>query len=46
VEAARDGRANSFCTHGDSPSAVEMATAVREAVVAAGITIAPFVDPP
>jgi 5-oxoprolinase (ATP-hydrolysing) subunit A len=44
VEAARDGRADSFCTHGDSPSAVAMATAVREAVSAAGISIAPFVD--
>jgi 5-oxoprolinase (ATP-hydrolysing) subunit A len=46
VDAARDGRANSFCTHGDSPSAVEMARAVRDAVLAAGITIAPFVDTP
>jgi 5-oxoprolinase (ATP-hydrolysing) subunit A len=46
VEAARDGRADSFCIHGDSPSAVEMAAAVREAVLVAGITIAPFVDPP
>jgi UPF0271 protein len=45
VEAARDGRAESFCTHGDSPSAVEMATAVREAVLAAGVPIAAFVDP-
>src|SRR5215207_9815656 len=44
VEAAGDGRADSFCTHGDSPSAVAMATAVREAVSAAGISIAPFVD--
>jgi UPF0271 protein len=46
VTAARDGRADSFCTHGDSPSAVEMATAVREAVLAAGIPLAPFVDTP
>jgi 5-oxoprolinase (ATP-hydrolysing) subunit A len=46
VDAAHDGRADSFCTHGDSPSAVEMARAVRDAVLAAGITIAPFVETP
>jgi 5-oxoprolinase (ATP-hydrolysing) subunit A len=46
VAAARDGRADSFCTHGDSPAAVEMAAAVREAILGAGITIAPFVDRP
>jgi UPF0271 protein len=35
-------RADSICTHGDSPGAVEMARAVREALVAADVTIAPF----
>ncbi|MBA8793321.1 UPF0271 protein [Friedmanniella endophytica] len=42
VAAARDGRARSFCTHGDSPGAVQMARAVREALTAAGITLEPF----
>lgn len=35
-------RAESICTHGDSPGAVEMARAVREALVAAAVQIAPF----
>jgi len=45
VAAARNGRADSFCTHGDSPGAVQMATAVRDALLAEEITLAPFVDP-
>ncbi len=43
VMAARDGRADSFCTHGDSPGAVQMATAVRDALLGEGVMIAPFV---
>jgi UPF0271 protein len=42
VEAARSHRADSFCTHGDSPGAVQMATVVRAALTNAGVTIAPF----
>lgn len=34
---------DSVCTHGDSPGAVEMARAVREALEREGITVAPFV---
>lgn len=37
-----DIRADSICTHGDSPGAVEMARAVRTALTGAGVTIAPF----
>ncbi|WP_347350981.1 5-oxoprolinase subunit PxpA [Intrasporangium sp.] len=37
-------RADSLCTHGDSPGAVVMARAVREALVAAGVRIRPFVS--
>jgi UPF0271 protein len=36
--------ARSVCTHGDTPDAVALARAVRSALVAAGVTIAPFVD--
>ncbi|HWC21575.1 MAG TPA: 5-oxoprolinase subunit PxpA [Flexivirga sp.] len=36
--------AESICVHGDSPDAVAMATAVRDALVDAGIDLAPFVD--
>jgi UPF0271 protein len=36
-------RAESICVHGDSPGAVAMAAAVREALNAAGITTAAFV---
>ena len=36
-------RAESICVHGDSPGAVAMAAAVREALTAAGITTAAFV---
>jgi 5-oxoprolinase (ATP-hydrolysing) subunit A len=35
-------RADSICTHGDSPGAVEMARALRAALTAAGIEIAAF----
>ncbi len=49
--AAADGsevavRAGSVCVHGDSPGAVAMATAVRAALVGAGITPAPFAGTP
>ncbi len=37
-------RAASICTHGDSPGAVQIATAVREALSEAGVQIAPFVE--
>ena len=43
VAAAREGRAESMCTHGDSPGAVAMARTVREALTAAGVAIRPFV---
>ncbi|MCX6498485.1 MAG: LamB/YcsF family protein [Arthrobacter sp.] len=36
-------RADSICVHGDSPGAVAMAAAVREALTAAGISTAPFI---
>ena len=36
-------RADSICTHGDSPGAVEMARALRTALTGAGIDIVPFV---
>lgn len=35
-------QADSICTHGDSPGAVEMARAVREALEAAGVPIRAF----
>ncbi|GAA5162528.1 LamB/YcsF family protein [Ornithinimicrobium tianjinense] len=35
--------ADSVCTHGDSPGAVQMAGAVRQALTAAGVAITPFV---
>jgi UPF0271 protein len=35
--------AESVCVHGDSPGAVAMAAAVRQALVAAGVEIGPFV---
>lgn len=37
--------ASSLCVHGDSPGAVAMARAVRAALAAAGVTVAPFVVP-
>lgn len=42
VAAATESRARSFCTHGDSPGAVRMATVVRDALESAGFEIAPF----
>lgn len=36
--------AESICLHGDSPDAVAMATAVRAALVEAGVDLAPFTD--
>lgn len=45
VAAARSGRVESMCLHGDSPGAVAMARAVRAALTDAGVTLAPFVDP-
>ena len=35
-------RADSICTHGDSPGAVDMARALRTALTGAGVEIAPF----
>ena len=35
-------RAESLCVHGDSPGAVAMATAVRDALVRAGVTLRAF----
>src|SRR4029078_4828519 len=32
----------SICVHGDSPGAVSMATAVHDALEAAGVRVAPF----
>jgi UPF0271 protein len=37
-----DVAARSLCVHGDTPEAVAIATAVRRALVAAGITVQPF----
>lgn len=34
--------AHSICVHGDSPGAVELARGLKAALVAAGITVAPF----
>jgi UPF0271 protein len=45
VQAAADERADSFCTHGDTPGAVELAGAVRAALLAQGFTLAPFAGP-
>jgi UPF0271 protein len=47
---AQDGstievRADSICVHGDTPGAVALATLLREALMGAGITLAPFVAP-
>ncbi len=45
VQAARQGRAESLCTHGDTAGAVKMARTVRAALEAAGIGIQPFATP-
>lgn len=47
---ARDGstvsvRAESICVHSDTPAAVQMAQAVREQLVGAGIELASFIRP-
>jgi UPF0271 protein len=36
----------SLCVHGDTPGAVAMAGAVRDALTAAGVDLAPFAAPP
>ena len=46
VQAARDGVAESMCTHGDSPGAVEMARTVRAALTEAEVSIRSFVEDP
>jgi UPF0271 protein len=33
---------NSVCVHGDSPGAVQIATAVRDRLITEGVTLAPF----
>jgi UPF0271 protein len=38
-------RARSLCLHGDTPGAVAHATAVRAALLAAGVRLTPFVSP-
>lgn len=48
---ARDGsavavRAESICVHGDSPAAVEMAKAVREKLLGAGVSLVGFAPNP
>lgn len=35
--------ADSICVHGDSPHAVAMARAVRQGLIGAGVTLAPFI---
>lgn len=42
VRAAEESRADSFCTHGDTPGAVAVAQAVRGALERAGVPITPF----
>ncbi|MBX6748619.1 MAG: LamB/YcsF family protein [Micromonosporaceae bacterium] len=44
VRLATAGTVESICVHGDTPGAVEMATRVRDSLVAAGVPLAPFVD--
>jgi UPF0271 protein len=51
VVVATDGtpvhlRPESVCIHGDSPGAVSMATAVRDALEASGVQVAPFAPSP
>jgi 5-oxoprolinase (ATP-hydrolysing) subunit A len=46
VRAAQQGWAESMCTHGDSPGAVEMARTVRAALDGAGVEIRSFVESP
>jgi UPF0271 protein len=42
---AATGRVASLCVHGDTPGAVTLATAVRAALQAAGVPVAPFAPP-
>jgi len=42
VRLARDGGVESICVHGDTPGAVSLARAVREALSAAGLSLEPF----
>ena len=44
VQAAEEGVAESFCTHGDTPGAVAMARAVRVALERAGVPVTAFVE--
>lgn len=43
VRLAASGEFGSLCLHGDNPAAVELARATREALIAAGHELAPFV---
>ena len=43
LQAAQSGTFESMCTHGDTPGAVALARAVREALTAAGIQLRSFV---
>lgn len=36
--------ADSICLHGDSPTALDMAQALHEGLIAAGVRVAPFLD--
>jgi UPF0271 protein len=45
VRLATTGTVESICVHGDTPGAVEMAARIRDGLVAAGVTLAPFVEP-
>ena len=42
VEMAAGGEIQSLCVHGDSPGAVEAASAVRSALVRAGYDVRPW----
>jgi len=42
LELARAGRVQTLCIHGDTPGAAKLASAVREALLQAGINIAPL----
>lgn len=42
VALAQSGRVRSLCVHGDTPGAVAMARAVRDALLGSGLRIAPF----
>jgi UPF0271 protein len=43
VAFVKDGAAESLCVHGDTAGAVDMAIAVRSALLNAGVTLSPFV---